>query len=468
MRGVIYAHEILNPPGVKIGRSENYEARMSSYKTHGDYIKELCVVEVENATESEKAIHKALDVAGLRIKTAGEPGSEVFNVAPHQAVALLLSNSELIKSKNCDVIDEGESPHLSTTLPDSTTRFDEPPAALSDTLEWQVKEITIRDYIEMYRSGKIKKFKFQRDVEHMHMQNLKEYIRNNWYKKSFIFPPITLIGVGTFDILDGLHRTLALDELEICARLGEKSDQATSRSVAALFNYKIFIHIKNRNVDEESRLDIFRAINAGKPVDEIYLDDQTISATHRRIITELNARYPYFITNSAPNEIQITQSCIVSNFSRQNLVELLMSGVIKDTSGQDIVAALVDINNSLITLTAHYIQVQEVSLCSRFGNKLKKEQLNDLLHCYRSFNFEAINSKKKHITQVKIKSVFDELDTVYKSYCVARKKGTRTVIVRNKNFNVCMLGILNWKGNIICDIIKNKKEIYSEFFTEEE
>lgn len=324
MSQYLYAHR--TKFGVKIGSAHDYKSRKAHYLSHGGKFKEIRVININNVLYVESKLHEFLKKLNLHIKKEN----------------LELKSNEDFKS--IEVFDLKTS-HVNKIFnyikEHNTVTFDIVKSIVID--DWYHKKILLSDFRELYGFYYID-FNYQRPIDLDHVESLKKYMCECYQSVTFRLPEITAIKLteDKYTIIDGSHRCKAI--------------LAIDNTHPILDDCYIIISQKDNIMTEADAFQLFRSINKGKPMSDIYLNEYCIRTIVEDLITKLKKEFnQQCVRKESTNsglQTYITERDIEQFVTEENIHTLFNMGLIKELKNNDLFKVLVNLNTKLEQIIA--------------------------------------------------------------------------------------------------------------------
>jgi len=399
MVGYLYAHRV--PNGIKIGYADNYEKRKSQYASSGEIINLIRKIEIDDFS-IDANLKKGLIDLNYRVVIKGQNSTEVYN----------LNNLQL--NKIFDYIESEQSIDTNTLE-----------KLINIIPVWEYKYITMREYKKLYKKQYIK-FKYQRNVVLDHVDEIVKYMCDNYQKPIYYMPPIIAVKNGnTYAILDGLHRSEAITQIN---------------DTHDILNTNILIHQRNEILSDEECISIFKSINSSKPVPKLYIESNFIEKIHSDTITIFKKR---FGNDAITDDIDDKLTEFITN---DNIIKLIDDGKINGIDSKEIANILIDLNDKIDGLISGMAGGELIlsSTISINNQQITPDQYKEILELYRIFN------KNNKYLEEPLKK---KLETI--------RKNTKTVIISKKKtinkYEPLTLSLI--RKNSYINVLENIKQI---------
>ena len=417
---VIYAHKVES--GIKIGYSSNYKSRLSQYKSHGDIIKEIKVVNIISK-DIDDILKKYLYQLGLNIQIPNQTTStEVYNLDETKVLLLLnyIENNDNILYENVETI------------------------CMNNV--WTQKIITLSEFRNLYAIFYVD-FPYQRPVDEKHASTISNYIMDNYSNVCYNLQSITVLKIknNKYEIVDGAHRTKAILDIPE----GHPSLKSN-----------ILLTICNLILDENRRINIFRNINNCKPMADIFVKENYLKTLSDYLKTELKKNYNFdcVLDKKRNNATEyITYNEIDEFTTSKNITDLLKLNMVKGLDHKEFLYLLIDINNGLyqayVELLGYDVFTGKPIDNILDNNVVDDDELNDdtnnvvndEINWNDTVKFYNIHNKNNRLTVTPFKKVCNKIkNNYYKSNTIVKKRGQ----VRKKITKVPFLLGLNIKTTI--------------------
>ena len=232
MSGTIYSHIVEN--GIKIGWSTNYAQRRKQYASSGETIKPIKIIN-KAKKECDQIIKNTLIQLNRNVKIKDQSSTEVYNISKEQVIEMLTYIER----------------HEGTITENIIEKI------INAKTHITILTMTLKEFKEKINTT-YKKFKFQRDTDEEHADNIKKFIEDKYLDDEFYLSPIVVARNknNTYDVVDGMHRIHAIGELD-------DNDPC--------LNMLITIHQNEIVLSEQQKLLLFCNLNKAKAMAEIYI-----------------------------------------------------------------------------------------------------------------------------------------------------------------------------------------------------
>lgn len=340
-----YAHAVEH--GVKIGTTINYKATLSTYSRHGDKITEIAVGKCTNKS-IDSHLKEYLKRLNTNVKIDMQSSTEVYAITHEQA-------SEII----------------SYIQRNNSIKFEVVQNIISPVSMYEVKTVPML-YIKQRYGSQIIPYKYQRDPDIVHSEEINIYIKLKYMERHFNLSMIVLcksVVDDQYEIIDGNHRCLAISQIPAGHPCLARGIQLT---------------IYNEQLTPLELMDIFRDLNQAKPMSDIYIKDNYIESYRTKIIERLNMSFPnclsymQLITYSHQMSIEKIKSFVTSDV----IVSLVKSRIIEGRGYEELLQYIININNILCAILESDGSIEEKHTSMQLINGNKKLTLQSFTKAY--------------------------------------------------------------------------------------
>ena len=340
-----YAHAVEH--GVKIGTTINYKVTLSTYSRHGDKINELAVCKCTNKS-IDAHLKDYLKRLNTNVKIEGQSSTEVYAITHEQACEII----KYIQINN-------------------NISFEVVQNIIAPVAIYEVKTVPML-YIKQKYGSQIIPYKYQRDPDIVHSEEINTYIKLKYMERHFNLSMIVLCKstiADQYEIIDGNHRCLAISQIPLGHPCLARGIQLT---------------IYNETLTPLELMDIFRDLNQAKPMSDIYIKDNYIESYRVKIIQQLLEIYPNCISNISyitySNQIPVEK--VKSFVTSDIIVSLIKSRVIEGRGYEELLQYIININNVLNLIIDTEESIEEKHIAIQLINNNKKLTLQSFSKAY--------------------------------------------------------------------------------------
>ncbi len=295
---------------------------------------------------------------------------------------------------------------------DITTIFNyiEKHKSIKDDVIKQILKPQPRNKIELMTLANVKKamtvdktlkiWKYQRDVDNKHVQNIK-----NMIKETYLNPEFTLSTIHVFEkndkyyIIDGMHRCYAISEIE--------DDEPCMRQ---------YIYVQHHTCNiEQQEISLFHALNEAKPRQNLTLDVDLLNSIKETFTKSVIAYYghlsvirstAYKTTFDHRYNLELTNSFI----DAKNINKLLYTRKITLPNAKELFEHFKLINKALLLCFPQ--STEEQSIFKGEDHKLSDLEINEIVEIVNELNKAKVvlrsTDKKKEKVITTIENIRDK------------------------------------------------------------
>lgn len=306
---------------VKIGFSDNFEKRLKSYNSQGNEINLIATIEVENK-DVDDLLKASLHELNYHAKQLNSSSTELYNLTRKQTNALIEHLRKNKKISKKDLI------------------------LLLQTPETFPIRYAIREFLKQY-GIRYNHFEYQRETTIDHVENIKNYIMNNYDKHYFQLSTIYAVKSEEkkYTILDGAHRIEAMKKIPYDHP--SLDTEIIIEQNEALHTTKELIHA-------------FRCRNSCRPMAGIHLKDNYVENVHNDLMNKLISRYQVPNINTSINE----HYHVTTTLSRARLHKYI---------NLEYIQALIDSSDIISLQTEGYLMGLDKDEIFRFLDKINTQ-----------------------------------------------------------------------------------------------
>jgi len=398
----ITIYSIKQEHGMKIGMSTNWKSRLKAYHSQGNTVNIFKIAHTDDE-KLDSMLKRTLYQLNLNISIDNQSSTEVYNLTDIQTNRIL-TYIDTGKPINEEII-----------------------TYLINGNFWKVIKITIEKFRRQFGTKYIQ-FTYQREPNKQHIQEILNYIYKNYNRSDFYLPDIIVSksGKNKYEILDGNHRFNAFLQID--------NNHPSLQTEITIKRYEF-------PNDIDDKVFMFRNINKGLAMDDIYVTDnyieETIQFTYNNLKKKINDSLSIdelkkLITQD--NIVKFLKLELTDNINMKNIYQLLLQ--LNETINDVIVAAL--------EIDYFYIKKTDIS-------NISVEFWNDLLVFYNN-----LNNRTSSLPFLKRK-----LERIRNSYKGKNKQTKKIKIISRRKRPFC-LNLICTKSTTIAHILLNIDNILKE------
>ncbi len=301
--------------GIKIGYAKDASSRIKSHKTLGMSVPVLKIVSIDDSS-IDGQLKKYMKELKLIVSVPDNTQTtEVYNMTDRQSIALL-NYIEAFQEISIRAIKD----------------------VMNGDAFVKYVDLSYLDICNNYGS-QYKRPIFQRGVSQERVNQIKEFIMENYAKRNYYMPTILMAKSDEenerYIIIDGQHRCAAISAIP-------KSHPCMQNNIQVVI-YPI--------LTTKEQLGLFRDINKSVPVPAIYLDSEYVVELLRKVCERLDKNYGIVVNrNKQLNKFshEINYNVLFELITNDNLNNLWQQEVIMGISDRDVFQFLKEFNAALI------------------------------------------------------------------------------------------------------------------------